>query len=222
MQDALEGCGWDHPQNEQQDTSEAFGFITEQLQLPLLTLRMDLFHNGAEDAADDHKFIHERLLDVAVPDEMESGRQIQLEDCLESYFNNRVEVLRKRERSNTFSSVRSGQSEKDAPLHIEVAELSWSTPNTPASTTTPGSSFPPGSDRPRAMSIIRHRVIQDDGKEDVSTESDAASSAPSVRKGSLRKEVLMPAWQFFNLIRPSPFFCIWKSFSLLVIMKSLY
>jgi hypothetical protein len=208
-------CGWEHPFNEQQDTSEAFGFITEKLQLPLLTLKMDLYHNGAEDATDDHKFIYERLLDVAVPDETESGRQIQLEDCLENYFNNRVEVLRKLERSNTISSVWSGQSrstEKDGALHIEVAELSWSTPDTPTSAVTPGSPFTPGSGRHRATSIIRHRVIQEDGKENVLTESDAASTHASVRKGSIRKEVLMPAWQFFNLIRPSPIYLHIKQF----------
>ena len=170
---------------------------------------MDLFHNGAEDATDDHKFIHERLLDVAVPDETESGRQVQLEDCLENYFNNRVEVLRKLERSNTVSSVRSGQSqytEKEGAVHIEVAEVSWSAPNTPTSAVPPGSPLTPSSGRHRATSIIRHRVIQEDGKEDVSTESDAASTPASVRKGSIRKEVLMPAWQFFNLIRPSPIY----------------
>lgn len=86
MQEALAACGWkDAAKIEQQDTSEAFSFITEKLELPLLTLKMDIYHTGAEDATDDHKFIHERLLEVAVPDDNGSGRAIQLEDCLESY-----------------------------------------------------------------------------------------------------------------------------------------
>ena len=49
--------------------------------MPLLTLKMDIYHTGREDKEDDHKFVNERLLEVAIP-EPEEGRVITLEDCL--------------------------------------------------------------------------------------------------------------------------------------------
>lgn len=93
IQDALAACGWREAQLlEQQDTSEAFAFITETLQLPLLTLQVDLFHQGKNDDAD-HKVVYERLLNLAVPPD-NGGKGIRLEDCLEDYFNSQVDVLR--------------------------------------------------------------------------------------------------------------------------------
>ena len=77
---------------EQQDTSEAFAFITETLQLPLLSLQVDLFHQGKRDK-DDHKVVYERLLNLAVPPDPED-KGIKLEDCLEEYFNAQVDVQR--------------------------------------------------------------------------------------------------------------------------------
>ena len=93
IQDALAACGWTDAQLlEQQDSSEAFAFITETLQLPLLTLKVDLFHQGKNDEAD-HKVVYERLLNLAVPPDPE-GKGIKLEDCLEEYFNAQVDVNR--------------------------------------------------------------------------------------------------------------------------------
>jgi len=219
----LAACGWeDAARLEQQDTSEAFSFITEKLELPLLTLKMDIYHTGAEDANDDHKYIQERLLEVAVPDESPTDRDrpIRLEDCLENYFNNRVEVVRhldhlertsthNLERSDTVSSVRSGLSistEKVPSQHVEITEVSWSpTAETPSSAYAPSSPLTPGgSGRHRAPSIIRTRVVELKGEEEKPHHDSDAVSTRSSRKGAvLRKEVLMPAWQFFNLIRPS-------------------
>lgn len=93
IQDALADCGWtDARLVEQQDTSEAFAFITETLQLPLLPLQVDLFHQGQNDEAD-HKVVYERLLNLAVPPDAD-GKGIDLEDCLEEYFNSQVDVHR--------------------------------------------------------------------------------------------------------------------------------
>ncbi|VUC36849.1 unnamed protein product [Clonostachys rosea] len=93
IQESLAECGWsDAKELEQQDTSEAFAFITETLQLPLLSLQVDLFHHGRRDD-DDHKVVFERLLNLAIPPDTD-GRGIRLEDCLEEYFNARVDVLR--------------------------------------------------------------------------------------------------------------------------------
>lgn len=85
-------CGWlDARFLEQQDTSEAFAFLTEKLELPLLSLQVDLFHQGKYDK-DDHKIVYERLLNLAVPPD--DGNGVKLEDCLEEYFNTQVDVLR--------------------------------------------------------------------------------------------------------------------------------
>lgn len=93
LQESLAECGWpDARLTQQQDTSEAFVFITETLQLPLLTLQVDLFHQGKRDD-DDHKVVYERLLNLAVPPDPD-GKGIKLEDCLEDYFNTKVDVLR--------------------------------------------------------------------------------------------------------------------------------
>ncbi|SPO00610.1 uncharacterized protein DNG_03359 [Cephalotrichum gorgonifer] len=93
IQETLAECGWADAQLlEQQDTSEAFNFITETLELPLLPLKVDLFHHGKSDESD-HKVVHERLLNLAVPPDPD-GKGIKLEDCLEEYFNAQVDVLR--------------------------------------------------------------------------------------------------------------------------------
>lgn len=197
---------------EQQDTSDAFSNITEILKLPLLTLKVDMYHPGAEDKDDDHKIIHERLLNVAIPDRAPSDGAIKLEDCLEDYFNNKVEVKRHLDRLNSMSSVRTGQdswSEKESTQHVEVTELPWSTPNTPI-TSVPNTPIRPPV-RNRATSIIRDRIVQDDEKYD---QSDASGAKALVRKGSVRKEVLMSAWQILRLIRPSPIYLHIEPFSL--------
>ena len=124
IQEALAACGWTEAKAlEQQDTSEAFAFITETLQLPLLTLKVDLFHQGKGDDAD-HKVVYERLLNLGVPPETE-GKGVKLEDCLEEYFNAEVDVLRdsldEKKTSEQFNVVSS-------PLPID-------TPTTPKVTT---------------------------------------------------------------------------------------
>ncbi|KHN95811.1 ubiquitin hydrolase family protein [Metarhizium album ARSEF 1941] len=96
IQETLSDCGWpDAKLLEQQDTSEAFAFLTETLQLPLLSLQVDLFHQGKGDK-DDHKVVYERLLNLAIPPDP-GGKGIDLEDCLEEYFNARVDVSRDHE-----------------------------------------------------------------------------------------------------------------------------
>lgn len=203
IQDALAASGWkDAARLEQQDVSEAFCFITEKLELPLLTLKVDIYHNGGADT-DDHRFVQERLLSVGVPEEGPTDRPIRLEDCLESYFNNRIEVKRYLERTNTISSVKSGHSYSDEKMgssqHVEVTikDLPWSTPDTPTSTNSPSTPVSPGGSRGRAVSIVRR--VGEEGRE--TTDSDASTiHAPRRVSNPQRKEILMPAWQFFNLI----------------------
>ena len=63
LQNVLADCGWEGAADvRQQDASEAFTFITGALELPLLTLKMDIYHTGREDQEDDHKFVNERQI----------------------------------------------------------------------------------------------------------------------------------------------------------------
>lgn len=203
IQTALSECGWeDAAELRQQDASEAFTFITGKLELPLLTLKMDIYHTGKEDENDDHKYINERLLDVAIP-ELEAGKEVSLEDCLEEYFNNRIEVRRYLERRATLQSTKSHEDSKKDAVHIESVELDGdASPLTPLSGSPSNtSSFRP-SNRHRAPSIIQDRYLPERSESDNSTLTMIDSKGPlgRVRKGSVRREVVMPAWQFFSLI----------------------
>ncbi|KAF2624003.1 ubiquitin C-terminal hydrolase family protein [Macroventuria anomochaeta] len=218
LQGALAECGWEDAANVcQQDASEAFTFITGALELPLLTLKMDIYHTGREDKEDDHKFVNERLLEVAIP-EQEGEGTITLEDCLETYFNNRIEVKRFLQRQNTIGSVRStdcetvdGNPEKNETIHVESVELLG--PESPIVSTpismAPSSPLKPVrpalDERRRADSIFSQRFKDsEDKKFDEKKHLDDMwnnSSSGRPRSASLlRKEVLMPAWQFFSLI----------------------
>jgi len=173
---------------------------------------MDIFHTGKEDASDDHKFVNERLLELAIPDEPLDGHVITLEECLELFFNNKIEVKRyldQLERRNTVSSVRSGRSINSAKAHtshIEVAEISdISQPYSPTAPQPQPSAIPMSSVRPtfqrqRAPSIIQEHFV--DEKKGMlgfpTTIDEKGENGP--RTGRVRKEVLMPAWQFFSLI----------------------
>ncbi|KAJ5524409.1 hypothetical protein N7494_011059 [Penicillium frequentans] len=218
IQDALAECGWkDAAMLRQQDASEAFTFITEKLELPLLTLKMDIFHFGKEDASDDHKFINERLLEVAIPPEPTDGQKLTLEDCLEAYFNNRIEVKRDLERRNTVSSTRSMDSlsiSKGFTSHVEEVETTPTmTPDQSIHSTSPRaekpspwSSFSEFSENLSARrigrrdSLVRERFVPDSSDDAAgAAESSASENAPQ-RRGIYRKEVMMPAWQFFSLI----------------------
>lgn len=211
MQDALSECGWrDAASLRQQDASEAFTFITEKLELPLLTLKMDIYHTGKEDASDDHKFINERLLEVAIP-EPADGKTVTLEDCLESYFNNKIEVKRHLERRNTSKSTDSMS--KGCTTHIETVELGSSAASSPVpgysprveevtslSSVTEDMGYATlSSSLGRRNSIVQERFIPDDENGG----NGHPHSHNHARRGSYRKEVMMPAWQFFSLIRMS-------------------
>lgn len=226
LQEALADCGWaDAIRLKQQDPSEAFTFITGQLELPMLTLKMDMHHAGKEDPQDDHKFVNERLLEVAILDRpMEGNAVITLEDCLEHYFNNRIEVKRHMEnqRRNTLKSAQAfdnsriedaSKVEKESGAHIEVAAVPL-TPVTQSAVQTPFAETPspwpkmaspaemlrPSFGRKRQDSIFSQRKVQVlEGVELERSRTDA-SQDPAARKMSTRTEVLMPAWQFFKLL----------------------
>lgn len=176
---------------------------------------MDIYHTGKEDASDDHKFINERLLEVAIPPEPTDGQTLTLEDCLEAYFNNRIEVKRYLERRNTMPSTRSVDSlsiSKGFTAHLEEVDLtptisSVQSESPRAEKSSPWSSFTEFNNALTARrlgrrdSIVRERFIPE--SEDKPGGTDSPSSDRQQKKGSYRKEVMMPAWQFFSLIRKS-------------------
>jgi hypothetical protein len=178
---------------------------------------MDIYHTGREDKEDDHKFVNERLLEVAIP-EQQGDHVITLEDCLETYFNNRIEVKRYLQRQNTINSIRSRDEssvdrdpEKSETIHIETLELCGpespliATPTAmePETPTTPTRPLLNG--RRRADSIFSQRYARKtlevfDEKKHLQEMLDKSSGGRPRSASLLRKEILMPAWQFFSLI----------------------
>lgn len=180
---------------------------------------MDLYHTGKEEPDDDHRFVNERLLEVAILEQpLEGSTVITLEDCLENYFNNRIEVKRhmERNRSNTLRSTKSTEADAPPPTdekaevsHIETVEfgegeISDTTPSPAAEgpstpIKSPVSKLRPGLGRNRADSIFSQRRIP---PVDLASNDnpDNKQRPDRQRKASLRTEVLMPAWQFFKLL----------------------
>lgn len=216
LQESLAECGWaDAAKIRQQDASEAFAFITDKLDLPLLTLKTDIFHSGKEDAKDDHKFITERMLDVAIPENIPQGETITLEMCLEEYFNNRVEVKRHlMQRRGTVDSLgpRNGSVDKAGAVHVETVEVNSRTTSPAPSDRIPPADKPSNPSAPqrplhmraRATSLFSERKLNlGDNQSDMPSANNQRPGARG-RANSVRKEVLMPAWQFLNLIRKYP------------------
>ncbi|PWW78154.1 cysteine proteinase [Tuber magnatum] len=198
IQQSITECGWgEASSHQQQDPSEVFTFITDTLQLPLLTVKVDIAHGGKEIVEDDHKFISERLLNVALPDEGADSRDpIPLEACLEEYFNGRVDVKRQLERRATADTAHSYDMEKGSALHIETVDLG-SSPNTPVATpissqcpSAPVASVPGPSAAGKPLLVRTIKV-----------ESEIEGKGGKLeRSTTLRKEVLLPAWCFFSIL----------------------
>jgi len=204
LQESLAECGWlDAAKIRQQDASEAFAFITDKLQMPLLTLKTDIYHSGKEDVKDDHKFITERMLDVAIPENIPQGETVTLEMCLEDYFNNRVEVKRHLQRQSTLASNSAERSsrhssiDKGGATFVETTEVDDR--DTPTPLSAPQAPQRPLHMRQRATSIFSERKVTRDQTEQ--QPDDEINTATRQRAASVKKEVLMPAWQFLNLIR---------------------
>lgn len=232
IQNTLAECGWtDAKFLEQQDTSEAFNFITETLELPLLSLKVDLFHQGKTDE-DDHKIIYERLLNLAVPPDPD-GKGIKLEDCLEEYFNAQVDVFRDsldekaaaREAQNPDGRLLSRTSippvnDQDTattttPTNIEAEAEATPQPlaspqrasisHTLTNESQASSSSAPPPLRPRAATVIQRVILDEYGR--ATSDSNLSPLQRTTTKGSVVvKAVTIPAWQFFRLMRtyPSP------------------
>ncbi|GMM36100.1 hypothetical protein DASC09_034250 [Saccharomycopsis crataegensis] len=67
--ESLAECGFQEAiSRKQEDSSQLFIFLTEILQMPLLTLKIDIAHGGKEVAQDDHRYAKERMLYVSIPE----------------------------------------------------------------------------------------------------------------------------------------------------------
>lgn len=174
LQDSIATCGWEEAASlKQQDASEAFTFITEKLDLPLLTLKMDVAHGGKEAADDDHRFVSERLLNLAIPDNPD-GEPVKLEACLDEYFSNRIEVRRELERRQTIDSMSSFDSSKGEAMHLETADLGSNQTSPTVSTPT-----------------------------NIPVTPITVKPPPLIRQATLHNkaaEALVPAWCFFSVL----------------------
>ena len=202
-------AGW-HPsasRYEQQDCSELFAFITEKLNMPLLTLKMDIAHGGKEVKEDDHRLINESLLHVPVPG-MAHDVPILLEECLEQYFSNSIQVSRQLERRRTLDvgdAKTVASIARKYSLHIETVELSSVLSEEPKqneesaitleneeAVATPSSANPPSYDSLFSRSIAP-------------TSSPATRQAPPLPSKSNplwtpNMELTLPAWMFLQLL----------------------
>lgn len=134
--------------HKQQDAATLFEFLTEVLNMPLLTFKVDIKHGGKFNKKDDQKLSKERILFVSIPDEDEDEKKesegspdsdnltqsisslnlsgsemdesILLEECLEHYFNNSISVKRELERRASLSNVPTGASFNDIPENAPV------------------------------------------------------------------------------------------------------
>lgn len=103
----------------QQDAAEFFVFLTEKLKMPLLALKVDIAHAGKEVEEYDHKLIREQLLYLPIPG-TEADPPILLEECLEVYFSNAINVSRHLSLPSISGSVQfspSSSISKSGPRH---------------------------------------------------------------------------------------------------------
>lgn len=153
------------------------------------------------------------------------GKGVKLEDCLEEYFNTRVDVSRdgveeeKGDRPilSSRSTIRivtdnpvpapvpapDTEEEAEALDQVDNEPLPPSFTSAVESSTTNGESSTPDPERPtirhRSTSIIQRMVLDDEGKPTDPDEENFMQKAK--RKGStVVKAVTIPAWQFFRLI----------------------
>ncbi|ODQ81495.1 hypothetical protein BABINDRAFT_159774 [Babjeviella inositovora NRRL Y-12698] len=107
----------------QQDCAPLFQFLTEVLDMPLLSLTMEIQHGGKFNKEDDQKITKERMLFVSVPED-DQEEEVLLEECLEAYFSNSIEVKRELERRMTLELSRSSTKVDEKPSYTHYENLS--------------------------------------------------------------------------------------------------
>lgn len=216
---ALICAGWvESGATSQQDCSELFNFITERLSMPMLTLKLEIAHEGLDSQEDDHKLVNERLLIINVPGAT-SDEPILLEQCLESYFANSVQVFRQLERRRTLDSTHSVSipnrkrqlsiciSSRDVPTDLKpvssrsttedtrdddsaISNISQFAPSTAPSTSNSNSELP----------SYNSLYNTSDQQAPFPYEKPSLSTLPPNTLWTPNKEFSLPAWMFLQLV----------------------
>lgn len=181
---------------------------------------MNLFHEGRKDV-DDHKLVHERLLNLPVPDisEIPEGKDLKLEDCLEEYFNTRVEVKRDNpEKETLYDDSRRILDENDrnaaecssptamdepAPLPSFSHRSTMTSQGGADEDTGPSPSevsVRPIMTRPRTGSTIQRFVVDNNQKITGSVDNPGILANLKQSGTTIIKAITIPAWQFYRLI----------------------
>lgn len=192
--DSIFDAGWNPSfsnKNQQQDCGELFSFITEILDMPLLTLKMDIAHGGKEVVEDDHKLINESLLHVPVPGNTDDS-PILLEECLELYFSNSVSVSRQIERRRTLDSVSGSESISVLPSSLSTRKLSSSNIQEVETTSNQEEDEPHNNYEEEPPSY--DSLFQNDKKPPPS------SSKVNNPLWTPNMEITLPAWMFLQLL----------------------
>ncbi|CAI5757173.1 unnamed protein product [Candida verbasci] len=202
--EALMKLGFDEAlSHKQQDSATLFEFLTETLNMPLLTFKVDIKHGGKANKQDDEKFAKERILFVSIPDEEElenvvsekdaigpqvlqvendPEESILLEECLEHYFNNSISVKRELERRATLSKVNTTNATA-IPEDSSVIEVKTDTSKPEIQQIEHIDEKHPITTRTRTTSTLSIWSIND-----------------SNTNSNTGKEVNLPAWMFLRLL----------------------
>lgn len=185
----------------QQDVAPLFEFLTETLQMPLLTFKVEIKHLGKHEN-DDTKYSKERILFVSVPDAADSATPVKpedkfvenpsdgldailLEECLEHYFNNSISVKRELERRATLDSLH-GPLEAPEKKEVSDADVELS------------------QDLPTSISFSTRARHSTQGSQSALLKARTRSSTLSIWSmtslESKPKEVMLPAWMLLRLL----------------------
>ena len=174
----------------------------------MLSLEQKIIHGG-DNSEDKPRLVHERLLNVAVPEAAPDGRPIPLERCVEDHLFTMVEIQRKLERRATLDSIK--VKNKPETMHIEIKELDESSSATPLEPKSPLAldTDPPPYSPIRAtlepLGLADKPSYPLDQKSEfgpgheLKTNSEIRHGARG-RRGTRKLEELK-GWQFFNVLR---------------------
>jgi hypothetical protein len=195
---AIKKAGWhSNCAEKQQDCCDLFEFIADYLEMPMITLKMDIAHEGKEEKKDDHRLINERLLLVSVPSADDDSQPILLEECLENYFANSISVSRQIERRRTLENHENPLiRNRKFSVSIHAQELSSSTVSLDQLSL---------SDEKPLPKIVVHDDVSD--PKDAPPPYSAASVSrpyPTEKRATAlwnkKMEINLPAWMFLQLV----------------------
>lgn len=195
---AIKKAGWHSSCAEkQQDCCDLFEFIADYLEMPMITLKMDIAHGGKEETKDDHRLINERLLLVSVPNTDDASQPILLEECLESYFANSISVSRQIERRRTLENHENPLiRNRKFSVSIHAQELTNSNVSL--------DQLPPPEEKSLPQIVLHDNTPEPDDNpppySTVSTSQPLQSEKRSTPLWNKNMEIDLPAWMFLQLV----------------------